>query len=462
MTADALLTPERLDRFLADLVEDSPAHDGDTPPAVATAAEAWRVAGLRAGDLVLLGLSNSRAMLAQMFAVLVAGGVPAIVPASAPSARLGLVAKEFGARAIALPRLPSPNEWEVERVARVAGCSDVAWLRADTYAATAAGEIVLLTSGTSGLASGCVHSVDALLRNAAKHADAIGLRAGDVMLVTLPLHFSYALVAQVFAALVRSARLVLSTPPFNPRAYADSVRRHGVTVSSLTPMLLQTLLADEVSLDHGLRVLTVGGDALAPSFADRWLARHPHSELYVTYGLTEAGPRVTTLAVHAEPSSRWTSVGQPLPGTRLRVGDDDELLVSSDTLMKRRIGAVEGAKRLEWRAPGVLATGDVGSIDAAGYLSLRGRRSEFILNGGEKIYLGSVRRLMATLPGVIRAETPLVHERDGKAYELVLHVQPDARHAALKREVSRLLRPAERPRAVRLVAGRPQVVSAFK
>src|SRR5205823_150846 len=155
---------------------------------------------------------------------------------------------------------------------------------------------------------------DSLVRNARRHADAVGLTGRDTVLVNLPLFYSYAIVAQALAALVTGARLVVSGPPFSPEAYEAAVGRYAVTSSSLTPTIARLLLAQGTRLPVGLRMLTVGGDRIAPEHVTRLRSANPDVELYVTYGLTEAGPRVSTLAAHREPPGRHGSVGVPLDG----------------------------------------------------------------------------------------------------------------------------------------------------
>src|SRR5262245_30969146 len=81
-------------------------------------APAWRSGGLRPGDLVLLSMPTGIALLQQFFAVLAAGGVPALLAPGTPSARLREMASVMGARAIGAVRLP-PSGLEPERVDRV-------------------------------------------------------------------------------------------------------------------------------------------------------------------------------------------------------------------------------------------------------------------------------------------------------------------------------------------------------
>jgi acyl-CoA synthetase (AMP-forming)/AMP-acid ligase II len=293
----------------------------------------------------------------------------------------------------------------------------------------APGEVIQFTSGTSGFPSGCLFDLDALLRNAGRHADAIGQQPDDTVLVTLPLHFSYALVAQTLATLLRGGRLIITGPPFTITSYMKTVAEHHVAVSSLTPVGARAILGESTALSPSLRVLTVGGDALPAEQVAQLLARRPGQELYLTYGLTQCGPRVSTLSAHQEPPERLGSVGLPLPGTRTRlqtVGNGSgmtQLLVACDTVMKRRAGQLDEGSRSDWASPGEIATGDLFDQDGDGYLYFRGRLSDFIIRNGEKISLTTVRRIAVQLPHVVRAKTTGFVRPDGDGdYDLTLSV----------------------------------------
>jgi long-chain acyl-CoA synthetase len=421
-------------------------------------AEVWRSQGLRPGDLVLLSLPTGVALLQHFFGLLAAGGVPALLAPGTPSARLCEMATLMGARAIGAVRLPASG-LDPERVDRV-GMLEVAWYAPTAAPPTTPGEVVLLTSGTSGFASGCVTHIDAMMRNGARHADAIGQRPEDVVLVCLPLHFSFAMVAQALGTLGRGGRIVIAPPPFHQDAYVRVIAQESVTVSALSPTQVRTLLEHRASIPEGLRVLSVGGDSLAPEHVKDLLALRPGGELYLTYGLTQAGPRVSTLAAHQEPEGRHTSVGLPFPGTKVwleDLGDGSgrkELIVASDTVMRRRIGLVEGRAHDDLREPGVLATGDVFEQDDEGYLFYRGRLSEYILRGGEKVCLATVRRLATRLPGVVTARTKVTKSDGGEDFDLAIVVAssgtqltPGEARAMLAKSVRR----AELPRSIDVI-----------
>jgi acyl-CoA synthetase (AMP-forming)/AMP-acid ligase II len=363
------------------------------------------------------------------------------------------------------------------------GGARVYWFDADGPAAKA-GEVILLTSGTSGFASGCVHDFSSLMLNARRHAESIGQTPGDTVLVSLPLYFSFALVAQAMGSMVAGNRLVIGGPPFHVPSFVKSIERFGVTVSSLTPVLVGSLLRSGVEIPKGLRVMTVGGDALASATVEELIRLRPGGELYLTYGLTQAGPRVSTLAAHREPVGRYGSVGLPLEGTGVRLEEVEgsgmkQLFVSSETVMKRRVGTheggVNGGNRIHrceqpppQPSPGVpgageervwgegeesgrreVATGDVFTRDDEGYLYFRGRMSDYIVRHGEKVCLAAVRRVAMGFANVVRATTPVSRHEYGEDFDLVLDVAgaEEDYHVLLRG----WLKKSEMPREVRVV-----------
>ncbi|ONI86951.1 hypothetical protein ALI144C_09875 [Actinosynnema sp. ALI-1.44] len=393
------------------------------------------------GSPVLVALPNGKAMLAAFFAVLLAGGVPVPVAPASGATRIATIADRLGATALIAARV-EPSRHGATRTHDLGAAEAV--LLTGIPQVHRRGDVILLTSGTAGISSGCLHGIDALLRNAARHADAIGQHVNDTVLVCLPLHYSYALVAQALAALVRGSRLVISGPPFTSRAYASTIAAHEVTVSSLTPSAAIRLVDDPPDIPSTLRVLTVGGDSLDPRHVKALLTR----ELYLTYGLTEAGPRVSTLAVHDEPGHRWSSVGLPLPGVTTRLGEGGELFVESDTALRRRLPDSVPSPLTE---SGAVATGDRFRIDDDGYHYFLGRLSDSVVVGGEKVWLPSVRRIATQVPGVRHCATTVYRDdRDEVRYDLEVSMDdPGPQHAAeIERALNRLLLRSERPHRI--------------
>lgn len=441
--------------------------------------------GLEPGDAVIIALSNSMRTVRTYLAALLLGFVPIAIAPRTPPARTRRLAATLGARALLAAR-PDPARYgaaashavgEVEAVLLDGDTPVGRGGRARPEAGTAppyraghaqpdadaappyrAGQVLMSTSGTSGAFSACLHRVDALLRNARRHAAAVGMTADDTVLVNLPLYYSYAMVAQVLAAYVTGARIVVTGPPFTPAGYESAIAAHGVTHSSITPELARRLLAHGALPSPGPRVMTIGGDQIHPAQVARLLAARPDGELYLTYGLTEAGPRVLTLAAHAEPAHRHASVGLPLPGVRTSLRPETgELLVESDTVLERKIGGSAAARTLI--APGRIATGDVFTVDDDGYHYFCGRLSDFAIIRGEKVSLSGLRQTVNAIAGVVRCVPRLTEGAGGEsALDLEITVtdtRPDT-EARLRSELDSLLLPAERPRTIQIATADPE------
>ena len=132
--------------------------------------------------------------------------------------------------------------------------------------------------------------------------------------------------------------------------------------------------------------------------------------------------------------------------SRLSVAKND-----SATVMKRRIGLVEGRPVETAAVRGSVATGDVFAQDDEGYLTFVGRRADFIVRNGEKICLAAVRRLAENLPYVHGAHTVVEQGPEGKDDYIVelrtaLPAEPSEEDYA--RMLRRWLRQAEMPRAI--------------
>jgi acyl-CoA synthetase (AMP-forming)/AMP-acid ligase II len=453
------LSPRLLDSFVERAVDALPAGVPHSSPDCNALGKSWKKHGLRPGDLVLLCLPNSRELLHQYFGVLMDGGVPALLPPTLPSARLREIATAMGAFAIGALRLSS-GDLGAESYNSI-GPLQVAILRPPPEPAGAPGEVVLMTSGTSGVSSGCVFDFEAILLNGQRHVKAIGQGAEDTVLVTLPLYFSFALSAQALSSLACGNRLIISGPPFSLGGYRKALHEYNISVSSLTPVGIRSVLTSDATVFTGLRVLSVGGDALEPDLVARLVELRKQKDVYITYGLTQAGPRVSTLAAHAEPSFRYSSVGLAHEGTTVTlhpVGDGSgrkQLYVNSATVMKRAIGNVEGRSSNDLVGPQTIATGDAFDQDRDGYLYFKGRLSDFISRKGEKISLAAVRRLAAKLPHVLSAKTHIIKHRDGtEDYDLELRVDAvtHAQHekSDMRALLGSLLQRTEMPRSIHI------------
>ncbi len=424
----------------------------------------WQDQPLPAGQVVLIALPNSPDLLAMFAAVLNSGYVPALIAPTTPGERVAQMIVDFAAGAL-IRSAAQHTTWTGYGVAQAAdlGRWQVGHVANAPLPITQAGQVVIATSGTSrAFSSGCVHWFSSLQTNALRHARSIGLTRADRILVNLPMYYSTALVAQTIAALELGAHLVISGPPFLVPTYLEDLREHRITASSVTPVLLRQLNAHPHPFAPCLRLLTVGGDQAAPAEVSQCLASHPGLELYLTYGISEAGPRVSTCAAHRVSPQRLGSVGLPLDGTQvmlLRPGEDSlegELLVSSDTLLTRKIGQDSHTPIIELHGRRWLKTGDIFSQDHEGYLYFKGRNSDFIVIRDEKVNLGAIKQLCKRVPGVLACRTEVVREASMLAgFQLELTVDRDVvrEHQGdhFKTRLLKQLKHYERPLAIALL-----------
>jgi acyl-CoA synthetase (AMP-forming)/AMP-acid ligase II len=439
-------------------------------PTLDTVVDELRTLGIEPGRTTMVAMPNGGAFITVVLALLAHGAVPALLPPSAPPSRIERMARALGADAIVAPRIPA-ELLSGEAAHSIGEIAQFATLPGGDTRPHRPGEIILLTSGTSGMFSGCLHRVDSLIRNAARHAGSIGQTADDTVLINLPMHYSYAFVAQLLGTLVSGGRAVIAGPPFTPASYRRTIEEYGVTVSSLTPALVETWRRAGRPLPAPLRRLTVGGAAVGDSSVADLLAHNPGLELYLTYGLTEAGPRVSTLAAHLEPPRRHTSVGLPLPGVEVRLRAESpgdrvgELIVETDTAMLRRVGRREtstqggggpatGDAGTTVCSPGpvrsAIGTGDLFEMDDDGYLFFRGRRPSYVISRGEKVSLRSVCEMAETLPGVQGAQA-WTHENDAGEVVFTLDVycaDDSVDDQEIRRRLAKVLLRSEQPARV--------------
>ena len=166
------------------------------------------------------------------------------------------------------------------------------------------------------------------------------------------------------------------------RRFERSQGRAWWTPEQLLWPLLQKLVAGTVTEKLGGRLTMAisGGAALTPEIARVFVGLGV--PIYQGYGLTEASPVVCT---NRPQSNLPSSIGQPLPGVEVKIGDDDELLTRSRCLM-RGYWKNEEATRAMIDADGWLHTGDQARVDADGHYTIIGRIKDIIvLSNGEKV-----------------------------------------------------------------------------
>lgn len=394
------------------------------------------------------------------------GRVVAVQMPEGPELALTLVATLVSG-AIALPLPATATAYERERI--LVGL-DVACLLTQAPASAprpldppddADVALLVATSGSTGRPKCVALRYGGLAWNASAHAESLNLPVGVRTLILSPLHHAFSLVALLLGTLARGGAAGWLDGTFTPRAWQRRCAEAAIDYAALTPThlrLLQARLQPGTALP---RVLSIGAAPLTPQelqAAAVW-AVAGGSWLYHTYGLTEAGPRVTTLDPEGI-AVRPSSVGRALPGVALRVVDGDreapanclgEVQIKSPSVMA---GYYPQPAVLH---DGWLPTGDSGYLDAEGYLHVRGRLKELIVSGGVNVAPREIEEALLLESRV--AEAAVVAQPDA-LYGEVPHAYVVLRDAATSEELlahlAGLLSRSKLPHAIRIVADLPR------
>ena len=329
--------------------------------------------------------------------------------------------------------------------------------------------LILYTSGTTGSPKGVLLSHGNLAANVEAIVAYLGLRADDRIVSVLPYYYSYG-ASVLHTHLSVGARVGLAPNLVFPHLVVESLARERATGFSGVPSTY-ALLLDRVDLAahdlSSLRYLTQAGGPMAPALTTRVRAALPQARLYVMYGQTEATARLTWLPPE-QLDRKLGAVGIPLEGVSLQVRREDGSLAATDEpgeVWVRGPNVMQGY----WHNPqataevlrdGWLRTGDLGRLDADGYLWLSGRRSDMIKTGAHRVHPQDVEEAIAELPAV--AEVAVVGVDDavlGQVVKACIVRAGELSADQVKAHCRRRLAPYKIPKHVEFLAALPKTAS---
>ncbi len=272
---------------------------------------------------------------------------------------------------------------------------------------------VLYSSGTTGRPRGVVHTQGARFEAQSSFSERYSVTSHTRTLVATPLYTALTW-ASLLPTLAAGGTAVVLTA-FDAKEFLELSKEHATTLTLLVPTQYAMLLEHEDAPKCFKRFdcLIVGGAKSDPALFERLMAASGE-KLVEQLGSTETGP-ICTLPPGA-PRAKWGSVGVPLSGVSIKIlGEDDhelkaeevgEIAVHSASLMVGYYGV--GAKgALFWHDPNAARRywrmGDLGSIDADGYLWVRGRSKELIISAGFNIYPADIEAVLLRHPCVRQA-----------------------------------------------------------
>jgi acyl-CoA synthetase (AMP-forming)/AMP-acid ligase II len=285
---------------------------------------------------------------------------------------------------------------------------------------------LLYTSGTTGNPKGAMHTHANLVFNARTVRERLGAAPDERTLIAAPMFHATGTVSQ-FIGFFTAGGCCVFTPAFKAETTVALMVSERITFFAGVAAMLRLILlkAEDTASDlSALRLFVMGGSPVPEAFPAEVVRRLPGLTLGNVWGMTEA-TSIVTYTDGEEYLAHAGTVGRPVAGVEVAISLDDgppqDLRDTVGELCVRGPVVTGGY----WNNPdatastfvdGWLHTGDVGSIDADGFVRVLDRLKDMIIRGGENIYSLEVENVLATHPdvaevAVVGVPDPIFDER---------------------------------------------------
>lgn len=267
---------------------------------------------------------------------------------------------------------------------------------------------ILYTSGTTGEPKGIALTHGNILSNAISAIDTFGEQDNDTRLNFLPFSHIYARTCDLYTWIARGSQLALAR---NRETIMDDIRAIRPTLINGVPYFYQRVHhklvergkgddpdALKAALGGEIRACVCGGAALDSETYDFYHERGV--PLLPGYGLTETSPVIATATLDRH---RRGTVGKPIPGIEVRIAEDGEIQTRGPHVMQGYWADPEGTAQV-LDEDGWLSTGDLGSLDEDGFLSITGRKKEmYCTTTGKNIFPAQLESMLCRDPMIHQA-----------------------------------------------------------
>lgn len=331
------------------------------------------------------------------------------------------------------------------------------------------------TSGTTGFPKGVTLSHHNLINNAYAAAKAMALDAKSRFCVPMPFYHCGGMISSALAVMSVGGTVVIPSPFFQEIPAMETVQNERCTHMSGVPTMFIAQLDSPEFSKYDLSSLRGGFMAGAPCPVQlmRRVASEMHmQEVVILYGLTESAPLMTATTSSDSLEIRATTVGRIIPGIELKIidpetgeilpkGTQGEILCRGHNVMLGYWNNPEATSNTIDKS-GWLHSGDLGVMNAEGYLNITGRSKDMICRGGENVYPREIEEVLHTHPDISQAQVfgvPDAHLGEEVAMWFMVKpgktVEPEAVQVWLREKVAHF----KVPKYVKVVTEFPMTVT---
>ncbi len=271
---------------------------------------------------------------------------------------------------------------------------------------------IQFTSGTTGMPKGAMLSHRNILNNAYYAGQTMNLSAADILCIPVPMYHCFGMVLGTLLCVSHGATMVLPCEVFEPVPVLQAVQDerctalHGVPTMFIAELDLPTFADYDVS---SLRTGIIAGSTCPIELMKRLISEMDLNEIVIGYGQTECSPIDTMTAIDDPFEARVTTVGRAHTNWEIKICREDGSTASiaeTGEVCARGYGVMHGywddAERTAETvdADGWLHSGDLGEMDADGYVKITGRIKDMIIRGGENVYPREIEEFLYTHPDV--------------------------------------------------------------
>ncbi|MEW6146044.1 MAG: class I adenylate-forming enzyme family protein [Thermodesulfobacteriota bacterium] len=380
--------------------------------------------GIKKGDRVAIFLPNSIEFVTAVFGASLAGAVSVPVNSTFKTEEVAFYLEHSGARLIVTSdelehTASGASSGKGVKVVSIKG-EGAGWkfhgqLAGKDFDALAAGPedeaVYLYSTGSTGKPKRVARTHYNLSALADNHTQTVGWTCEDRILFAVPISHTYAF--GNFISAVKSGATVVVSREFNRNRVLDLLERERITVFPAVPVMLDVLSKTHLAEPGDFTSLKLVISAGAPLQERTFFKFHERFSVYPRqlYGSTETGVISINLCGEDEIETRRSSVGRPVKNVIVKVFGEDgfevaagmtgEIAVKSPSMTTGYYGLPEETARVF--RDGYYFTGDLGFIDEAGYIYIKGRKKFLINVGGFKVDPEEVESLLSRHPDVVEA-----------------------------------------------------------